>query len=58
MTTWVSEEDEYVCPLSKDTQRVAEEELRETEVSREQSLTQTRDWIKNNPKITNCRLGE
>lgn len=54
---WVSEADDYVCPLSPETQKIAKEELREDEQSRQTALECMRDWIKQNPKIKNCRLG-
>lgn len=54
---WVTEADDYVCPLSAETQKVAKEELREDEQSRQTALECMRDWIRQNPKIKNCRLG-
>ncbi|KRT80782.1 CRAL-TRIO domain containing protein [Oryctes borbonicus] len=53
---WVSEPDDYVCTLSKETQEIAKEELREDANSRKQALEAVREWIKKNPKIANCRL--
>lgn len=54
---WLTEADEYVCTLSEETQQIAKEELREDKHTREQALNCVRDWIKNNPRILNCRLG-
>lgn len=55
---WVTPEDNYVCPLSRETQELAKQELREDKNSVEQALKQIRDWIKLNPRIENCRLGK
>lgn len=55
---WVTEGDDYVCPLSEETQKMAKEELREDKNARDQALDQIRNWIKLNPRIENCRLGE
>lgn len=55
--SWISEPEEYVCRLSKETQEIAERELREDNNSRRQALESFRQWIKQNPKIVNCRLG-
>lgn len=55
--TWVSDVDVYVCKLSADTQKIAKEELREDEDTRTQALASLRDWIKQNPRVANCRLG-
>lgn len=54
---WVTEPDEYVCTLSKETLAIAKEELREDETSRDSALASMREWIKQNPKIKNCRMG-
>ncbi|KAL6442244.1 hypothetical protein ACFW04_002485 [Cataglyphis niger] len=54
---WVVDEDEYVCTLSEETQKIAKEELREDKNTRDQALEQMRNWIKMNPRIQNCRLG-
>lgn len=54
---WVAEPDDYVCPLSQETQAIALEELREEKHSRETALASMREWIRQNPKIKNCRLG-
>ncbi|CAH1119894.1 unnamed protein product [Phaedon cochleariae] len=53
---WVTEADEYVCQLSAETQAIAKEELREDENSRRTALASMREWIKQNPKIRNCRM--
>lgn len=54
----LTEEDEYKCPLSDETQAIAEEELRETENARSQALTSLRSWIKQNPKLMAIRMGK
>lgn len=54
---WVTEADKYVCKLSKETQKLAKDELREDKNTRDQALQQMRDWIKMNPRIENSRLG-
>lgn len=51
-------EDNYECTLSPETQKIAKEELREDKNTRDQALEQMRNWIKMNPRIQNCRLGE
>lgn len=56
--TWVTDPDEYVCTLSEDTQKLALEELREDPKGRDQALSSMREWIKQNPRILNCRLGQ
>ncbi|XP_050316051.1 alpha-tocopherol transfer protein-like [Anthonomus grandis grandis] len=59
MTTprkWVTEPDNYVCTLSEEVQEIAREELREDTHSRESALESMREWIKQNPKIKNCRM--
>lgn len=55
---WVSEPDEYVCTLAKETRAMALEELREDESNRESALQSMREWIMQNPKIKNCRMGQ
>lgn len=55
---WVTEGDDYECSLSTETQKLAKEELREDKNTRDQALEQIRNWIKLNPRIQNCRLGE
>lgn len=54
---WVTEPDEYVCTLSEETEVIAQEELREDPKSRAQALASMREWIKQNPRIANCRMG-
>lgn len=54
---WLTPADEYVCTLSEETQQIARDELREEEATRAQALASLREWIIQNPKITNCRLG-
>lgn len=56
-TKWVTEADDYVCPLSEETQAIAKEELREDRIIRDSALASIREWVIQNPKITNCRLG-
>ncbi|XP_078042924.1 clavesin-2 [Augochlora pura] len=53
---WVTEEDSYECTLSKETQQIAKDELREDKNTRDQALEQIRNWIKMNPRIENSRL--
>lgn len=55
---WVTPADEYICTLSEETQLIAKEELREDESTRKQALDSLREWILQNPRITNCRLGK
>lgn len=55
---WVTAENAYECTLSKETQQISKEELREDKNTRDQALEQIRNWIKLNPRIQNCRLGE
>lgn len=49
--------DVYKCPLSAETQAIAEEELRETENSRTQALQALRSWMEQNPKFAAVRMG-
>lgn len=56
--TWITEPEEYVSTLSPSTLEIAEEELREDPNTRKQALTSLREWIKQNQKIVNCRLGK
>ncbi|CAG9768076.1 unnamed protein product [Ceutorhynchus assimilis] len=53
---WVTEPDVYVCNLSQETQQIAYDELREDEKSRNSALESMREWIRQNPKINNCRM--
>lgn len=55
---WLTEPDEYVCTLSAETQQIAKDELREDNFTRNQALEAMRTWIVNNPRISNCRLGD
>ncbi|CAG9558194.1 unnamed protein product [Danaus chrysippus] len=48
--------DAYKCPLSAETQAIAEKELRETENSRSQALEALRKWLEQNPKFLSIRL--
>ncbi|CAG9826419.1 unnamed protein product [Diabrotica balteata] len=52
----LAEPDVYVCTLSPETQRIAKEELREDEHTRQTALASMREWIMQNPKIKLCRL--
>lgn len=54
---WVTEPDDYVCTLSKETQQIAKDELREDEYTRQSALASMREWIMQNPKIKNVRMG-
>lgn len=54
---WVTEEDDYICRLSEETQCIAKHELREDDHSRRTALESMREWIKQNPRIKNCRMG-
>lgn len=47
----------YNCPLSEETQRVAKEQLREDNDSRDHALQQMQEWVKRNPRIERCRTG-
>ncbi|VVC93792.1 unnamed protein product [Leptidea sinapis] len=52
---YLTDADEYKCPLSPETQAIAEEELRETENSRSQALAALRSWLEQNPKFLAIR---
>lgn len=54
---WVSQPDEYVCTLSDETRSIAKEELREDDNSCKTALASMREWIIQNPRIRNCRMG-
>lgn len=54
---WISEADDYICSLSEETQVIAKEELREDEFTRQSALASMREWISQNPKIKNIRMG-
>lgn len=47
----------YVCQLPDKVKKIAEEELRESDSVREQSLQQMRDWIQKHQYIKRCRTG-
>jgi hypothetical protein len=48
--------DNYICELSQDTQKLAENELRETEEIRNHALKALREWAEKNPRIFKVRL--
>ncbi|KAG5681629.1 hypothetical protein PVAND_011045 [Polypedilum vanderplanki] len=48
--------DDYICTLPLDTQKLAEEELRETETTRTQAIEALREWAQQNPRIKSLRL--
>jgi hypothetical protein len=50
--------DEYICTLPSEYIKQAEVELNETEAIRRDALEELRNWIKNNPNIKSCRMGE
>ncbi|XP_049885346.1 alpha-tocopherol transfer protein-like [Pectinophora gossypiella] len=52
----LTEADEYKCPLSAQTQAIAEEQLRETDNSRSQALASVRSWLEQNPKFMAIRM--
>jgi hypothetical protein len=47
--------DTYECTLSPELQKMAKDELREDENTRNQSLAQFREWIAKHPHIKRCR---
>ena len=57
---WVTETDEYdeEARLPAKVRALARAELREDATARRQALQQMRDWLRKNPRIVNCRLGE
>lgn len=55
---YLTEADDYECLLSVETQKLAEEELRETENSRTQALDSLRKWLEQNPKFMAIRMGK
>lgn len=55
---WITEPDEYICTLSPEAQIVAKEELREDDHTRHTALASMREWIIQNPRIKNCRMGK
>lgn len=56
-TVWVSPADEYVTTLKEETLEMARVELREDPSLRKQALVSLREWVYQNPRIKNCRLG-
>lgn len=56
-TGWLTQPNEYICELPEETQQIAKEELREDPSIRAQALVSLKDWILQNPRIANCRLG-
>ncbi|KAG7201498.1 hypothetical protein KM043_004254 [Ampulex compressa] len=46
---------EYKCALSDEARQAARAELREDDVTREQSLERFREWISKHPSIKSCR---
>lgn len=53
---YLTQADAYNCPLSTETQKIAENELRETNNSRTQALSAVRSWIEQNPKFMAMRM--
>lgn len=49
-------DDDYICKLSLETQKIAENELRETNEIRQHALKSLRDWAENNSRIISMRL--
>ncbi|XP_058123381.1 clavesin-1-like [Anopheles ziemanni] len=49
-------EESYKFTLPELYRKIAQEELREDDVVREQALTQMREWIVSNPHIRKCRV--
>ncbi|XP_026317843.1 alpha-tocopherol transfer protein-like [Hyposmocoma kahamanoa] len=56
MVRCLTEADDYKCPLSEETQGIAEEELRETKSARSQALSAIRNWMQQNPKFKAVRM--
>lgn len=54
----LTEPDDYRCPLPAETQRIAEDQLRETAHTRAQALASLRSWLDQNPKMIAMRMGE
>lgn len=48
--------DDYICTLSEATQKIAKEELRETESCRRHAIEAIREWAEKNPRIKSLRL--
>jgi hypothetical protein len=53
----MEENEPYVFKLSPMFSKIAEDELRETDYRRAQSLIQLKEWIRKNPNIKMCRIG-
>lgn len=53
----ISTANAYVCHLSSELYKLAEDELRETKATRDNALKAMREWIATNPRITTVRLG-
>ena len=51
------DEDEYVCTLPEDIQRIAKEELNEDPKTREENIRIIRAWVKKNPHL-HARTGK
>lgn len=49
-------DDDYICKLSLEVQKIAETELRETNEIREHALRSLRDWAEKNSRIISMRL--
>jgi hypothetical protein len=54
----MEENEPYVFKLSPMFSKIAEDELRETDYRRAQSLIQLKEWITKNPNIKMCRTGK
>lgn len=50
--------EDYQCPLPAETQKIAEDELRETENARTQALDALRSWMEQSPKFMAVRMGK
>lgn len=48
----------YECRLPDEVKKLAQQELREDDSIREQSLEQMREWINKHPYIKRCRTGQ
>lgn len=53
---YLTSEDMYQCPLTLETQAIAESELRETANSRTQALSALRKWLEQNSKFKAIRM--
>uniref|UniRef100_A0A8D8YZN3 Alpha-tocopherol transfer protein-like n=1 Tax=Cacopsylla melanoneura TaxID=428564 RepID=A0A8D8YZN3_9HEMI len=56
MTKSSKEDTSVESSISKETQEIAKDELREDQAAREDGLTQLRQWIKKNDRIETCRM--